>query len=235
MTTPREQREQALGAAESTCPRCGAVRAPDQEYCVECGLRLPPVEGRLPSLRRQWIRRVGWYPGDWLWISLLTLLVAVAGAAIAIVVTRHDRAAAGATVVAPTAAVSVQQPSTPAGGASTLPQAPEQTVSTPAKPRPPATKNGPLAWPAHRDGWTIVLVSYPKATGGPASRSTAASARKAGLPEVGVLDSSVYPSLQPGYLVVFAGVYGSQDDAAAALPTARQAGFAGAYVRQVAG
>jgi hypothetical protein len=50
-----------------------------------------------------------------------------------------------------------------------------------------------------------------------------------------VLDSSVYASLQPGYLVVFTGVYGSQTAANAALATAQQAGFAGAYVRRVAG
>src|SRR5207237_3436 len=68
---------------------CGAAREPDQRYCLECGLALPRVQGRLPSLRRRWIRRVGWYPGDWIWVSLLTLVVAAAGAASAIILTQR--------------------------------------------------------------------------------------------------------------------------------------------------
>ena len=54
-----DERETAISAAEETCPRCGAARAPDQRYCLECGLVLPEVTGRLPSLRRRWIRRLG--------------------------------------------------------------------------------------------------------------------------------------------------------------------------------
>src|SRR6185312_10847622 len=102
VSTPDQQRELALQASEGTCPRCGAAREPDQEYCVECGLRLPPVKGRLPAFRRWWIRRFGWYPGDWAWLSLLTLLVAVAGAAAAIAVTQHRRAGHAATILTPT-------------------------------------------------------------------------------------------------------------------------------------
>ena len=55
-----------------------------------------------------------------------------------------------------------------------------------------------------------------------------------GLSNVGILDSSGFSSLQPGYLVVFSGVYPSQSDADAAVPTARQAGFHAAYTRQIA-
>jgi hypothetical protein len=50
-----------------------------------------------------------------------------------------------------------------------------------------------------------------------------------------VIDSSRYASLQPGYYVVFTGIYGSKADADAAVATARQAGFAGAYSREIAG
>lgn len=236
MTTPTEQREQALAAVEGSCPRCGAPRAAEQEYCVECGLRLPSTRGRLAALRRRWIRRVGWYPGDWAWISLLTLLVAVAGAVVAIVLTRDHRSANAATIVAPTVpAVSVHEPATsPPVDTSTLPTPPEQTTAT-RHSKPPKAAAGPIAWPSGESGWTIVLVSYPKATGQAAARSTAAEARHDGLSQVGILDSSAYPSLQPGYFVVFTGVYSTQDDAAAGVPTARQAGFSGAYVRQVAG
>jgi hypothetical protein len=236
VTTPTEQREQAIEAAEGACPRCGAPRAAEQEYCVECGLRLPAVKGRLPSLRRRWIRRVGWYPGDWVWVSLLTLLVAAAGAAAAIAISHRARAQAGRTVLAPTQSLPVHQPPpTPATtGPAALPVPPEPTTTSK---KPARTRTAPTvgSWPAGRDGWTIVLVSYPKSNGAPAAHATALRALHKGLPQVGVLDSSAYASLQPGYLVVFTGAYASRDAADAALATARQAGFAAAYVRQVAG
>ncbi len=41
----------------TTCPRCGAARAPEQDYCLECGLRLPVVVGTVAALRRGWVRR----------------------------------------------------------------------------------------------------------------------------------------------------------------------------------
>src|SRR5439155_23283 len=80
-------------AANDSRPRCGALRQPDPHYCLDCGLRLPAVTGRLATLRRRWIRRLGWYPGDWIWISLLTLVVAAAGAAAAIALTGSDAGA----------------------------------------------------------------------------------------------------------------------------------------------
>lgn len=237
MTTPTEQREEAIAAADGACPRCGAPRTADQEYCVDCGLRLPPVKGRLPSLRRRWIRRVGWYPGDWVWVSLLTLLVAIAGAAAAIAISHHARARAGRTVLAPTQSLAVHQPPPPVpattAAVTTLPIAPEPTTTSKTRTAPTAPAVG--SWPASRSGWTIVLVSYPKTNGAAAAHTTALRALHHHLPQVGILDSSGYASLQPGYLVVFTGEYGSQDAANAALATARQAGFAAAYVRQVAG
>src|SRR5437763_8023742 len=71
----RMKRREAVAAIEGRCPRCGAARQARQEYCVECGLQLLRVRGAVPALRRRWVRRLGWYPGDWVWVSLLTLLV----------------------------------------------------------------------------------------------------------------------------------------------------------------
>ena len=236
MSTKAMERESAIAAADRTCPRCGATRDPDQRYCLDCGLELPAVSGRLPSLRRRWIRRFGWYPGDWVWVSLLTLVVAIAGAATAIALTETTKETGGTFATTP-ATTPVTTPSTvPATTApantSTLPTAPEPTTTT-AKPAP-GPKNGRLTWPANENGWTIVLVSYPKTNGRPAARATAARAASSGLNQVGILDSSRYASLQPGYFVVFTGIYGSKDDADAAVSTARQAGFGGAYSRQIA-
>ena len=232
-----DERETAIDAADGTCPRCGTAREPDQRYCLECGLVLPEVTGRLPSLRRRWIRRLGWYPGDWIWVSLLTLLVAAAGAASAIILTRHASDAGSVFTARP--AVSVTEPapvptatSQTTVDTSTLPSAPEPTTTAPVK--PPRPRNGRFTWPRNENGWTIVLVSYPKTNGRPAALQTADKGATSGLHQVGVLDSSLYASLQPGYYVVFAGVYPSKAEADGAVATARQAGFGGAYSRQIA-
>jgi hypothetical protein len=126
----------------------------------------------------------------------------------------------------------------PARAAAATPSAPAAPAPTTTLPTPPepgtSTANGRFTWPANANGWTVVLVSYPKLTGREAARATAARAAR-GLSRVGILDSSLYASLQPGYFVVFTGVYPSQSAAEAAVPTARQAGFRGAYTRQIAG
>jgi hypothetical protein len=231
---PTQERDDALAAAEGTCPRCGAARQADQEYCVECGLRLPPLKGAVPSLRRRWIRRVGWYPGDWVWISLLLFLVAAAGASASIVLTKEKNDNAGSTFVAPRPVSSVALPTTAptATGSTPTLTAPEPTVTKPPK-QPAGPPNGRTVWPVGKNGWTIVLISYPKTGGRPAALATATRAAKAHLPEVGVLDSARFPSLHPGYYVVFSGIYGAKASADAALRTARASGFAGAYSRQI--
>jgi hypothetical protein len=228
--TPRES---AVVAADQTCPRCGSLRAADQRYCLDCGLPLPRVEGTLPSLRRRWIRRLGWYPGDWVWMSLLTLVVAAAGGAAAIVVSERRQPAGPPVFEASPTAVSVAEPKplpVTAGGRpvrrrGTLPKPPEQARAVP---------NGRLRWPARGNGWTIVLISYPKTTGRVQALDRASHAARAGLQQVGILDSSRFASLQPGYFVVFTGIYGSKQAADAAVATARAAGFGGAYSRQIA-
>ena len=63
--------------------------------------------------------------------------------------------------------------------------------------------------------------------------AAANSAARSGLPQVGLLDSSNYSSLHPGYYVVFSGVYGATTDADTALETVLARGFAGAYVLRV--
>jgi hypothetical protein len=233
MGSRAEERRTAIAAADSTCPRCGSPRAPRDRYCLDCGLRLPAVEGTLASLRRSWLRRLGWYPGDWVWLTLPSLFVAIAGAAVAIVVTNNHREASAAVFTAPAAAASGVAPdATPAPTVTTV-----DTTTLPIPPEPGSATSaaqGRIAWPATKNGWTIVLVSYPKQGGRASALGTAARAVKAHLRQVGILDSGTYASLQPGYYVVFTGVYPSKDDADAGVSTARQAGFGGAYSRQIA-
>ncbi|MBV8396799.1 MAG: hypothetical protein JO064_11145, partial [Actinobacteria bacterium] len=122
----REAREAAIASTEEACPRCGTSRAPEQEYCLNCGLRLPSVTGPTASFRRGWIRRFGWYPGDWVLSAALTLLVALAGAGVAITLS-GTRGHAGTTLVATT---SLQPTTTTATTTTTkLPVPPEPTTT----------------------------------------------------------------------------------------------------------
>jgi hypothetical protein len=232
VTTPGQRgRAAAVSAAHGTCPRCGAARGPDDRFCLDCGAALPEVTGRRAALRRGWIRRLGWYPGDWMWPSLVALLVAIGGAAVAIAVTERGEPTANAVFNVP-ATVSVRSPTPVTTPATTAATRATGTLPTPSEPGTAAARNGRLAWPQNENGWTVVLTSYPKDSGRPAALATADKAAK-GLQRVGILDSGGFASLQPGYLVVFAGIYPSQADADAAVPTARQAGFRAAYTRQI--
>ena len=176
----------------TACPRCGEERERGQEYCLECGLRMPGpgVLRRGDDPARGWIRR-----------TLLGLLVAVAGAAGAV-------AATGGTSSDPTVLTAI-------GGFATSPAT--ETV--------PGTSNGPPAgvvdWPAGQDGWTIALATLPQSGGKKVAIARARSAGKAGLPAVGVLDTSQYASLHPGYWLVFTGNYTSEAEATSALQAAR--------------
>nr|MBA2299036.1 hypothetical protein [Actinomycetota bacterium] len=78
----------------------------------------------------------------------------------------------------------------------------------------------------------IVLLSVPRSGGRPAAAAKAAEARKGGLRRVGILDSSRFASLHPGYYVIFQGVYESEVDAASSLQRAR-AVFPAAYQRAI--
>ena len=204
-----------LSARGEVCPRCDAPRTADQRYCIDCGLRLPPGRGAVARFRHFWVRRLGWYPGDWALPAFLALLVAAAGAAGAIRLTRDDTR--GATTF--TAATPPVAPSS----------APAKTTRAAGK--SPATVL--VDWPSGVSGWTVVLLSLPRDAGAKAAIARAARAARAGLPEAGVLVSDRFASLHPGYFVIFAGVYASEAEAEAAVPTARSRGFGGAYVRPV--
>jgi hypothetical protein len=229
--TRENERRAAIAGTDESCPHCGARRTADETYCLDCGLHLPQVTGAVPALRRRWLRVFGWYPGDFVWAALLALLIAMIGAAVAIAVSERRAGSSGTAFDAATAAVAVRAPAAEPPkrlrarvGAGKLPKAPEPSRSPP----------GRTTWPKNANGWTIVLVSYPQTTGRIEALDKATAAAKAGLAQVGVLDSGRFASLQPGYFVVFAGIYGSEADADTAVPTVRAAGFAGAYSRQIA-
>ncbi|MEN3313719.1 MAG: hypothetical protein V7645_3048 [Actinomycetota bacterium] len=222
------------------CPRCGAPHGPDQEYCLECGQRLQPGRGVFGRLAAAWRQRLGWYPGDWIWPVLLFLLIAIAGATAAIVLA--DAGSGNSTLVATQGGVPHSPTTAPPTATVALPTVPSGTPtgapSTPTAP-PPATTTAPrpgalTAWPAGQSGYTVVLESIPASGNGrDLALARARAASKAGLPQVGVLDSSRYSSLHPGYSVVFSGIYDSRGQADQAHAAANAKGFSAAYVRQI--
>lgn len=175
-----------MSTPERHCPRCGAPAALGQEYCLSCGLRLPsgvrrpagPTEGR--GLRRR---------------VLALGVVAVAGAALAIGLTRDAEA--------------TSEVVTATGGSATVPE-------------PKSTSETLAPWPAGRDAWTLVLVSVPKAEGRDKALAVAEAARSRGVTPAGVLDSSRFASLRPGYWMAYAGVFDSEAAANSALRRGRQ-------------
>ena len=108
------------------------------------------------------------------------------------------------------------------------------TVGPPPKAKPPPRKANTLVpWP-HRNAFTVVLASIPAGgKGGDQARTDAKQALGKGVHDVGVLTSSNFSSLHPGYYVVFAGVYDTLEEAQTA--ASRLAGrYPNAYARQIA-
>jgi hypothetical protein len=137
---------------------------------------------------------------SWAFRALAAGVVALAGAAAAIAATESD---GGSTAIV-----------TAIGD---FASAPESTTD-----ESPVGPSSGTEWPVGEDGWTIALVSLPQTGGRPAALARARAARAKGLPQVGILDSSRYASLHPGYWVVFSGVYASEAEATSALEAARR-------------
>jgi hypothetical protein len=232
-TTPEDTAEARLSPQAGECPRCGTATERLQEYCLECGARLPAAAGPGATLAAGWRRR-DWTGREWVWPVLIALIVAVlAAAAVLAMAAARDEPRASL--------VATQEPIGPPVTATTevvpTAEAPPTTATAPATTAtqpPPRPRTGLVAWPPGTDGYTVILASLPTSGGRAAATSRAKAASDAGLQEVGVLNSSAFPSLQPGYLVVFAGIHETERQAFAGLPGARQAGYDAAYVKRIA-
>lgn len=206
-----------------TCPRCGAGVEPGQEYCLECGLRLPGG-GLAGAVGSRWKRGP-----DWLLPVLAGLLVAAAAAGLAIWISRSAEpnpffAATGPnTVETPTTSPTVAPTSTP-----TVIET-ETAPTTPTSPHPTAS---PIEWPQSENGYTNVIASIPSSAGRAVAIGKAREGLRSGLPEVGVIDSGEFSSLHPGYYVVFSGIYDDQRSALTDLPRVQRL-YPAAYIRQI--
>ena len=223
---------------EGVCPRCATPYAPGQDYCMECGVRLDsvPAEAEAPAAAGPPQRR----SLTWIWAVLGALVVAAAGAAAAIGL---SDAKSHPTLTMTTAVVVVTPTAKPATDTGAVPPQPTITVAVttvatvPTVPEDTATtttakKPTLITWPG-KTAYTVVLVSLPAPGGHTAALARAHQALAKGLPKVGVLDSGDFPSLNPGYYVVFSGAYKTLLQAEAGARNARFVGFGSAYPRQI--
>lgn len=222
------------------CPNCGAPHDVYQEYCLECGRRLPGayVGGRYAEVWRR-------DSPIWLWAALAALLLValISGAVVALAATDDGKSSEPGTSIP---VVSTAPSTTSTVGVVTTP--PTITIN------PPTTTLGTttfstttfgtttfgttttgsnVTWPPNKDGFTVVLKSVPTSNGRSQAEAAADKARTNGLSQVGILNSTDFSSLNPGYYVTFTGIYDTESQANAALPNARSKGFPTAYVREV--
>ena len=180
-----------------------------------------------------WRRRVAWYPGDWIWPSLLALVIAALAGIGSAAFVAHDRGSPDyVDATSPvTSAGSTEAP--PEQTAPPPPSSPTQTQPQAPGPPPPARAQPLTVWPRGKSGWTVVLQSLPVANGRAFALAQARAAEHSGLTQVGILDSSKYSSLHPGYYVLFTGIHNSFEDAESAATAAHAHHYPRAYPRRI--
>lgn len=102
------------------------------------------------------------------------------------------------------------------------------------RPTRPVRPNRRGPWPARGDAYTVVLASVSVRDGRAAAERRVRQMRARGLRRVGILVSSDFRSLRPGYFVVYSGVYESRRAAQRALLRARAKAGQTAYSLRVA-
>lgn len=220
------------------CPNCGAPHDVYQEYCLECGRRLPGayVGGRYAEVWRR-------DSPIWLWAALAALLLValVSGAVVALAATDDGKSSEPATSI-PVVSTAPSTTSTVGVTPSTITITPPtttlgtttfSTTTFGTTTFGTTTTGSNVTWPPNKDGFTVVLKSVPTSNGRSQAEAAADKARTNGLSQVGILNSSDFSSLNPGYYVTFTGIYDTESQANAALQNARSKGFPTAYVREV--
>lgn len=109
------------------------------------------------------------------------------------------------------------------GGYIPPPADPGTTDTTPAAPAEAE------AWPADKKGWTVVLLST---TSKDEANALALKARDKGVP-AGILSSDTYKNLSAGLWIVWAGRFGTEDEAYSAATTYSGKGFDGESVEYI--
>ncbi len=104
-------------------------------------------------------------------------------------------------------------------------------TTTPTFTSPTTTPTTPAAadtWPDGTSGWTVILASTTSESDAAAFRDRVrATGRSAGL-----IESSLYATLEPDYWVVYSGVYSSRTEAINQAAILRKT-YAGAYAARI--
>ena len=214
-----------------TCPTCGAPADRGQLMCLECGSRLALGYERAPTWR---------LPAAIVGIVLLIAGIGVAIALAAVTDSANKTTAAAPTQLAPAASAPGDTPPTastpaPAPTASTptpTPPAGSSSTSTGTTTTPVPTPATPEAgWPPGKSAFTVILASLPTKA---AAEQKLSAAKAAGIAGAAILHSDDFPTLKPGYWVVFDGQYDSIDEAQTQAAADRgKGGFTDAYPRFV--
>ena len=195
------------GADVARCPACLSPVRGDQRYCLECGERLLVDEIPPPPDGGS-----AFSNRSTTLLALVAVVLIVVGVGLAWVALREPTAGEDTTDTAITA--------------------PTDTVMTDTG----LTDTGTSAsgWPAGQTGWAVILASKSQSTFQESDAQLVADeAATAGVSMTGVLDSSLFPSLNPGYWAVFSGPYATREEADAAALTIQGQGYPDAYPREV--
>jgi eukaryotic-like serine/threonine-protein kinase len=220
------------GVAPETlsCPNCGAPADPGQLMCLECGSRLALGYRRPPSWR---------LPAAVVGIVLLIAGIGVAIALAAVTDNANKTTASAPTQSTPAQAAPADTPPTasqptPAPSTSTTTPAPATGGTAPgtaSTPTPAPATAAPTGWPPGKSGFTVIIASMPTKA---AAEDKLNKAKAAGITSAAILHSDDFPTLKPGYWVVFDGQYDSVDQAQTQAAADRGKGeFGDAYPRFV--
>jgi hypothetical protein len=205
-----------------TCEECGAALGDGQMYCIECGA---PTGLARPRRRPAYGRMIA--------AGLLAALLAGGlGYGVGVLQARLDqepRALPAQAARSPSEApVTAAPPSEPVEE----PTAEETETDAGTRTQAPtgAPGGGVPGWPAGRTGWTVVLASVRSET----DANTHAQRVQASGQPAGVLFSSNFSSLRPGYYVVYSGILNTREEAAAQVSNFA-ATHPGAYAVQIQG
>ncbi len=227
--------ETPLPAADvARCPACLSPMRSDQRYCLECGERLavdeippPPGGGSAFANRNTSI------------LAIVAVVLIIAGAGLAWVALRTTTNGDDPVTTAATASTATDTTVTDTGITDTGitdTGITDTGITDTGITDTGMTDTGSSAtgWPAGQSGYAVILASKDTASFTEAdAQAIADQASAAGVQMVGVLDSSQFPTLNPGYWAVFSGPYTTKDEAATAATTIQGQGYPDAYARQV--
>jgi|688.fasta_scaffold76116_2 hypothetical protein len=223
------------GADVARCPACLSPVRADQRYCLECGERLladeippPPGGGSAFSSRSTSL------------LAIAALILIVVGVGLAWVALREPTSGGDSTETAitttttPTDTGVTDTTITDTGITDTTITDTGITDTTITDTGMTDTGSSAGGWPAGQTGWAVILASKSQSEFQESDAQLIADeAATAGVQQTGVLDSSLFPSLNPGYWAVFSGPYATKDEAESAAATIQGQGYPDAYARQV--